>query len=48
MAHCMGIFFQVKKKKLVITKLSDHILATRTSLLENDEQSKKSNIVHKL
>lgn len=47
MAHCMSIFFQVKKK-LVITKLSDHILATRTSSLENDEQSKESNIVHKL
>lgn len=39
MAHCMGIFSKLKKK-LVITKLSDHILATRTSFLENDEQSK--------
>ena len=39
MAHCTGIFSKLKKK-LVITKLSDHILATRTSFLENDEQSK--------
>lgn len=47
MAHRMGIFSKLKKN-LVITKLSDHILATRTSSLENDEQSKESNIVHKL